>query len=154
MTEILGRDHHQCDDANEDAREDDVSPHQTLSLGRRYAIPYASAYPAERKSAGAANAAPSASPRFRAAPLAPLRPAFRALASDGLEEELEIFLPVVVGNLVARLDRLDGAQDDLAAHDVGFGVGTAGVIGVAGDVAAARAVDGPAAVDLVEIARA
>src|SRR5262245_48302151 len=131
-----------------------ISAHiRRVSLGRWCATRDASVYPVERKSAGAADADLEASPRLGAAPLAPLRPAFRALASDRLEKELEILLPVVVGDLVARPDRLDRAQDDLAAHDVGFGVGTAGMIGVAGDVAAAGAVHGPAAVDLVEIAR-
>src|SRR5262245_40615132 len=131
-----------------------ISAHiRRVSLGRWCATLDASVYPVERKSAGAADADLEASPRLGAAPLAPLRSAFRALASDRLEKELEILLPVVVGDLVARLDRLDRAQDDLAANDVGFGVGTAGMIGVAGDVAAARTVHGPAAVDLVEVAR-
>src|SRR5262245_43739444 len=131
-----------------------ISAHiRRVSLGRWCATRDASVYPVERKSAGAADADLEASPRLGAAPLAPLRSAFRALASDRLEKELEILLPIVVGDLVARLDRLDRAQDDLAAHDVGFGVGTAGVIGVTRDVAAGRAVHGPAAVDLVEVAR-
>src|SRR5262245_6252552 len=131
-----------------------ISAHiRRVSLGRWCATRDASVYPVERKSAGAADADLEASPRLGAAPLAPLRSAFRALASDRLEKELKILLPVVVGDLVARLDRLDRAQDDLAANDVGFGVGTAGMIGVAGDVAAARTVHGPAAVDLVEVAR-
>src|SRR5262249_7402975 len=91
---------------------------------------------------------------FRLARPAPLHDAFGAFAALRLEEKLEIFLAIVVSDLVARLDVRDCAQDHLALDHVGFGVGTAGVIGVARDVAAARAVDGPAAVDLVEIARA
>src|SRR5690606_23621809 len=53
----------------------------------------------------------------------------------------------------ARRDVLDGADGDgaLALIDVGFRVRPAGVIDVAGGVAAVRTVDGPAAVDLEQI---
>src|SRR3954454_21682906 len=83
---------------------------------------------------------------------APLLRAFDAFASDGLEKDLEIFRSVVVGDLVARLDVPDRAQNHGALDHVGFGVGTTGVVGIAGDIAAARAVHGPAAVDLVHVA--
>src|SRR3954466_7711875 len=78
--------------------------------------------------------------------------AFDAFASDGLEEDLEIFRSVVVGDLVARLDVPDRPQDHVAFDHVGFRVGATGVVGIAGDIAAARAVHGPAAVDLVHVA--
>src|SRR5262249_58288541 len=77
-----------------------------------------------------------------------------AFASRRFEKNIEIFPPVVVGNLLARLDLLPRAQDHLALDDVGFGVRTARVIGIAAHVAAARAVDGPAAVDLGHVAAA
>src|SRR6185369_9791861 len=54
---------------------------------------------------------------------------------------LEIFGTVVVGDLVARLDVLDRAQDHAALDNVGFSVGTTGVIGIAGNVAAAAVGD-------------
>src|SRR5258708_11177172 len=84
--------------------------------------------------------------------LASLLHAFRALASGGRDEEREIFLAVVVGDLVARLYRLDRPQDHLAPDQVGFGIRTAGMVGVAHDVAAARAVDAPATIDLEYVA--
>src|SRR6478752_8035056 len=83
---------------------------------------------------------------------APLLRAFDAFASDGLEEDLVIFRSVVVGDLVARLDVPDRAQDHVAFDHVGFGVGATGMVGIAGDIAAARAVHGPTAVDLVHVA--
>src|SRR5215470_12008397 len=63
--------------------------------------------------------------------LAPLLDALVALAADRLEEAVEIVAAVVVGDLVARLDVLDRADDHhaalaalgaRAADDVGFGV--------------------------------
>src|SRR5262249_27910775 len=55
---------------------------------------------------------------------------------------------------LARLDLLHRAQDHLALDHVGFRVWTARVIGIAAHVAAARAVHGPAVVDLVHVAAA
>src|SRR6516165_1181293 len=90
----------------------------------------------------------------REAALAPPLHALGAFASRRFEKEVEISPPVVVGDLLARLDLLPRAQDHLALDDVGFGVRTARVIGIAAHVAPTRAVDGPAAVDLVHIAAA
>src|SRR6516165_578680 len=90
----------------------------------------------------------------RATRLSPPLHALGAFASVRLEKDVEIFPPVVVGDLLARLDLLPRAQDHLALDHVGFGVRTARVIGIAAHVAAARAVDGPAAVDLVHVAAA
>src|SRR5262245_19039304 len=90
----------------------------------------------------------------RATRLASPLHALGAFASVRLEKDVEIFPPVVVGDLLARLDLLPRAQDHLALDHVGFGVRTARVIGIAAHVAAARAVDGPAAVDLVHVAAA
>src|SRR5262249_21764709 len=111
---------------------------------------------AQRMSAQAAIAAGArASSCLRSATrLAPLLHALGAFASVRLEKDVEIFPPVVVGDLLARLDLLPRAQDHLALDHVGFGVRTARVIGIAAHVAAARAVDGEAAVDLVHVAAA
>src|SRR6516164_3941714 len=88
----------------------------------------------------------------REAALAPPLHALGAFASRRFEKEVEIFPPVVVGDLLARLDLLPRAQDHLALDHVGFGVRTARVIGVAAHVAAAGAVHGEAAVDLIHVA--
>src|SRR5215813_9289794 len=90
----------------------------------------------------------------RAAALAPPLDASGAFAPRRFVKNIEIFPPVVVGDLLARLDLLPRAQDHLALDHVGFGVRTARVIGIAAHVAAARAVDGEAAVDLVHVAAA
>src|SRR5215470_5139790 len=74
------------------------------------------------------------------------------LAAVRPDEQLEIFRPVVVGDLLARHDRADRAQDHLALPDRAFGIGPAGMVGIAADIAALRAVDGPAAVDLEHVA--
>src|SRR6266568_2145064 len=71
-----------------------------------------------------------------------------------LDEQLEILLAIVVGDFFARFDRLDGAQDRLALADRAFGVRPAGMVGIAADITARRAVDGPAAVDLEHVAGA
>src|SRR5262245_26114434 len=78
--------------------------------------------------------------------------ALRALAAFGLDEAVEVILAVVVGDLVARRDVPDRRDENLALDDVGLGVGPARVIDVARDVAAGRAVDGPAAADLEQVA--
>src|SRR2546425_6656907 len=108
---------------------------------------------ARRRAATAAGARASSWLR-RAARRAPPLHALGAFASVRLEKGVEILPPVVVGDLLARLDLLPRAQDDLALDQVGFGVRTARVIGVAVHVAAARAVHGPAPVDLVHVAAA
>src|SRR5262249_50475066 len=69
-----------------------------------------------------------------------------AQAADRLEVFLGVVGAVVVVDLVARLDVLDGADENLARAwaNVGFRVRLAGMVDVAGNVLAHRAVDGPA----------
>ena len=85
--------------------------------------------------------------------LCPLLLAGLAFAADRLQIGFEIVGTVIVVDLLARLDVLDGADEDLllARLDVGFGVRLARVIDVARDVLANRAVDGPALVELEQI---
>src|SRR5947209_3408658 len=80
--------------------------------------------------------------------------AFCATATRRLDEQLEIFVSIVVGDLLARLDRLERAQDHLALPHRALGVWPAGMVGIAADIAARRSVDGPAAVDLEHVAGA
>src|SRR5215510_6312302 len=75
----------------------------------------------------------------------------RTLAAVLLDEGIEIVAAVIVGDLVARIDRLDGGDQDLALLDIGLGVRPAGVVNVARDVLAARSIDGPTSVDLEQI---
>src|SRR5437868_12799521 len=74
----------------------------------------------------------------------------RAFAADRLQIGFEIVGTVIVIDLLARLDVLDGANKDLALAwaNVGFRVRLAGVVDVAGDMLAQRTVDGPALVQL------
>src|SRR6516225_4379421 len=94
----------------------------------------------------------------------PLRPRFGALllalllaglafAADRLQIGFEIVGAVVVVDLLARLDVLDGADENpaLARLDVGLRIRLAGVIDVAGDVLADRAVHGPAIVEFEKV---
>src|SRR5258708_14617611 len=76
-----------------------------------------------------------------------------AFAADRLQIGLKIVRAVIVIDIFAGLDVLDGADEHLALTrpDVGFGVRLAGVIDVAGDVLAHRTVDGPAAVEFQQI---
>src|SRR6478735_8579255 len=92
------------------------------------------------------------SPRLGALLLALLL-AGRAFAADRLQIGFEIVGAVIVIDLLARLDLLDGADEDLALArlNVGFGVRPAGVVDVAGDVLAYRTVDGPAAIEFEQI---
>src|SRR5262245_46797062 len=75
----------------------------------------------------------------------------RTLAAVLLDERIEIVAAVVVGDLVPRVDGLDRADQNLVFLDIRLGVRPAGMVDVAGDVLAARAVDGPAVVDLEQI---
>src|SRR5262245_7612489 len=68
-----------------------------------------------------------------------------------LDEGVEVVATVVVGDLVARVDGLDRADQNLVLLDIRFGVRPAGMVDVAGDVLAARAIDGPAVVDLEQV---
>ena len=86
--------------------------------------------------------------------LAPPLRARLASATGGLDEQLEIVPPIVVGDLLAGLDRPYRAQDHLALYQRAFCVRPAGVVGVAADVAAGRSIQGPAAVDLEHVAAA
>src|SRR5258707_2576327 len=79
--------------------------------------------------------------------------ASRAFAADRLQIGFEIIGAVIVIDLLARLNLLDGADEDLALAwaNVGFRVRPAGVVDIAGDVLAHRTVDGPAAVEFEQI---
>lgn len=59
-----------------------------------------------------------------------------ALAAVGLDELIHIFWAVVVGELFARLDVLQGLDEYLFADLHGFAVGFAGVVHVARGVVA------------------
>src|SRR5262245_46558156 len=84
-----------------------------------------------------------------------LRPrALRAPAAFRLDEQLEVFPPVVVSDLLAGLGCPLRAQHHLAVHQHALCVGPTGVVGVAADVAAGRSVHGPTAVDLEHVAGA
>src|SRR5450755_2890576 len=76
-----------------------------------------------------------------------------AFAADRLQIRFKIVGAVIVIDLFAGLDVLDGADHHLAfaRADVGFRIGLAGVIDVARDVLAHRAVDGPAVVELEQV---
>src|SRR6267143_7276570 len=91
-------------------------------------------------------------PRFGALLLALLL-AGRAFAADRLQIGFEIIRAVIVIDLLARLDVLDGADEDLALAwaNVGFRIRLAGVVDIAGEVLAHRAIDGPAVVQLEQI---
>src|SRR5882672_7794240 len=75
----------------------------------------------------------------------------RTPAAVILDERIEIVAAVIVGDLVARIDGLDRADQDLALLHIGFGVWPAGMVDVARDVLAARSVDSPTGVDLEQI---
>ena len=80
--------------------------------------------------------------------------AFGTAAAGRPDEQLEIFRPVVVGDLLARRDRPDRAQDHPTLPDRALGVGPTGMVGIAAEIAARRAVDCPAAADLEHVAGA
>src|SRR5262245_41449391 len=75
----------------------------------------------------------------------------RAPAAVVLDESVEVVAAVVVGDLITRVDGPDRADQDLVLFDIRFSVRPAGMVDVAGDILAARAVDGPAIVDLEQI---
>src|SRR5262249_6809260 len=74
-------------------------------------------------------------------------------ATDRLQIRLEVVGSIVVVDFVARRDVLDRADENLslARANVAFSVRLAGMIDIAGDVLAHRAVDGPAIVELEQI---
>ena len=75
-----------------------------------------------------------------------------AFAVRAPDHVLQVVDAVVVDDLLARFDAAQGADEDAVFDVVGFGVGIAGMVEIARDIAARRAVDGPAAVELVEVA--
>src|SRR5215467_4659840 len=79
-------------------------------------------------------------------------PALVAFAATPRDDIGQIIAAVIVGNLGACPDVLDGAYDDLVAYRVGLGIGPARMIYVTSEVLSARSVDRPTAVDLAEIA--
>src|SRR5262249_1628372 len=79
-------------------------------------------------------------------------PALIAFAAAPCDDVGQIIATVIVGNLGACSDVLDGPYDDLVARSVGLGIRPAGMICVTSEVLSARSVDRPTAVDLVEIA--
>src|SRR5262249_10655540 len=71
-----------------------------------------------------------------------------ALAADRLEELVEIFLAVVVGDLLAGLDGPPGVDLDLAPDSVRLRVRLARMIDVARRIGARRALDRPSLVEV------
>src|SRR3954470_13364344 len=101
---------------------------------------------------GSARLAPLGRLQLGAALLAPFLGALHAFTAVRLDEPADIVASVIIGDLFTRLNVLDGANEHLAiASPVGLAIGAARVISVASNVLATRSVDGPAAVDLVQI---
>lgn len=69
----------------------------------------------------------------------------------GLDEGVKVIPPIIVGDLIAGLDILDRCNEDFVLLHVALGVRPARMIDVARNIAAAGAVDRPAAVDLEQI---
>ena len=67
-------------------------------------------------------------------------PALVAFAAAPCDDIGQIIAAVMVGNLGARSDVLDGAYDDLVAYRVGLGIGPARMICVTSKVLSARSV--------------
>src|SRR5215211_1135383 len=100
---------------------------------------------------GGARLAPLRRFQLGAPCLVPFLDALFALAAVWLDEPADIVAAVIIGDLLARFDVLDGTDEDLALARVGLAIRPARMIGVASDVLAARPVNGPAAVELVKI---
>src|SRR3569833_4155274 len=79
------------------------------------------------------------------------RAAARALAAV-LEIQLHVLVAVIDGDFGARGDIFHRAKHHAASAQHGFRIWIARVVDIAGDIAARRAVDGPAAIDLKQIA--
>src|SRR5215813_5325373 len=75
-----------------------------------------------------------------------------ALATHGLDEGVEIIAAIVIRDLVPWLDILDRTDFDHVLHEIGFGIRSARMVDVARAVPAVGAVDGPARVDLEQVA--
>src|SRR5215475_15699989 len=89
--------------------------------------------------------------RFRAR-IGSFLPALVAFAAAPCDDIGQIIPAVIVGNLGACSDVLDGPYDDLVPYPVGLGIRPARMICVTSEVLSARSVDRPTAVDLVEVA--
>src|SRR6185295_2074385 len=75
-----------------------------------------------------------------------------AFAADRPNDGAEILAPIIVGDFLARLDRPQCAQDDGATTDHhGFRIRPAGMVGIAPEIAARRAVDRPLVVELEHV---
>ena len=81
-------------------------------------------------------------------------PALVAFTATPCDDIGEIIAAVIVGNLGACSDVLDGAYDHPVAYRVDLRIGPARMICVTSEVLSARSVDCPTAVDLEEIAAA
>ena len=79
-------------------------------------------------------------------------PTLIAFAATPCDDIGQIIAAVIIGNLGACSDVLDGADDDLVAYRVDLGIGPTRMIYVTSEVLSARSVDRPTAVDLEEIA--
>jgi len=100
------------------------------------------------------NASASSSPLLCLPPL-PLPPhAVVALASLRLDQVVEVFPPVVVGQLFTRSDVPAGVDQDAHSAGARFAVRPAGVVDVTADVFPSRTVDDPPRVHLEEVAPA
>ena len=91
----------------------------------------------------------SAPSRARIGSFLPTLVAFAAAPCDDIDQ---IIAAVMVGNLGACSDVLDGPYDGLVRYPVGLSIRPARMICVTSEVLSARSVDRPTAVDLVEIA--
>src|SRR6185437_5194258 len=105
--------------------------------------------------AGAGRGRSLAPPLQRRAPFARLAgapptaaAAFAVRESDHVPKVIDA---VIIGDFLARLDNAQRADEHPVPDVVDFGVRITGMVEVARDVAARGAVDGPAAVDLVEV---
>lgn len=74
------------------------------------------------------------------------------MATRAANDVFEIVIAVVIGDFLVRLDISQRPDEHAAAIGVGLCVRIAGMIGVAGDIAARGAIDGDPRVDLVEVA--
>src|SRR6185312_11323943 len=79
-------------------------------------------------------------------------PAARAFAVRASDDVLEVIGAVIVNDFLTRLDVAQRLDEHPAAPDDRFGVGIAGMIEIARDVAVRGAVDGAVFADLVEVA--
>src|SRR5205807_9692686 len=86
-------------------------------------------------------------PRALGAPPA----AAAALAARLADDVVQVILAVIIGDLFARLDRPERVHKHAALTDGHVRIRIAGMVEVARDIAARRAVDGRAAVHLEQV---